>query len=289
MPERDWGIHFAIGLIVIALTCVWAAFYIGSEVGETRGERDKNTTEYERHAEEQIRSACLSGEGGDIAECVSKIIKSTNEDSRAESDLVAQTEMARWAFYMLIATVGVAIITGAGVYYVWQTLRVTRDIGQAQARAYLAIKVGDVTQKNLSNVDGSNVKVSVELEISNVGNSPAQYVEVFYFIGEGINGEIFSVNLEQDGGKTPTTHSFLACGGVSISEVSRVWRVDDRDNLFARAERFVRLIYAVRYTDVFGEKCETPITSGVFSVGPSGDIRFISDHIRDIQSQSDQN
>lgn len=106
-----------------AFSCSLGA--IGSEIGETRGERNYHASSYERHAADEIRNTCLTGEGGDIAECVSEVIKSTNEDQRAEDDRVAQSEMSHWAFYMLIATVIVAAITANGVVFVWLTLCVT--------------------------------------------------------------------------------------------------------------------------------------------------------------------
>lgn len=168
--------YLAIGLIAVVLTFSWAAFHVGSEIGEARGERDRRTAEYERHAEEQIRSTCLSGQSGNIAECVSKIIRTTNEDSRAESNLIAQTEMARWALYMLLTTAGMAVITGAGVYYVWRTLSVTREIGEKQVKAYLSITVVTVSVE-LAIMDRGEVAVwNLSVAIKNSGQSPARNV-----------------------------------------------------------------------------------------------------------------
>ena len=177
MFNGGWIKHVTLGLIPIVVALIWAAFYVGSQIGESRGEGNKHTAEYERHAEKKIRATCLSGQGGDIAECVAKVIRSTNEHQRAQDDLVAQTEMARWAFYMLVATVVVAVITGAGVYYVWRTLSITREIGEAQTRAYLTL-------------EDANLRVSYEADqsttleftgkVTNTGQSPASAVESNY-------------------------------------------------------------------------------------------------------------
>lgn len=211
MSNGDWIKHAAIGLIIIALGCVWAAFYVGSEIGKARGESNKHTAEYERHAEDKIRSTCLNGQGGDIAECVSKVIQATNEDQRAQSDLIAQTEMARWAFYMLIATVGMAIITGAGVYYVWRTLAVTREIGEKQARAYLSLSVDTVSVEVSILSDRKVVVWELSVLIKNSGHSPAQNacLSIKNTQSGESNGEISAGDISS-GEETPITYMLPA-------------------------------------------------------------------------------
>lgn len=263
MFKSDWGRQFAFGLGLIAVTLVWAAFYIGSEIGESRGESNKNTTEYERHAEEKIRSTCLSGQGVDVAECVSKVIKTTNEESRTESDLVAQTEMARWAFYMLIATVGVAVITGAGVYYVWQTLSVTRKIGEAQARAYIHAEIAGIELSQVENKDGSNVKFIVQMNLINSGATPAHSIVILYDIQEADRG-IFPINLLNDGQRSTETLNFIPSGESNPMRLSRVWHSENTEALIVGKDRYVRLTYVIKFVDEFGSDRETSLTSGTF-------------------------
>jgi len=116
------------------------------------------------------------------------------QDNREKDDLEAQQNMAFWAKFMFWATVAAVIVTGMGVALVGFTLRhtrraadyagdmvkeaklttaaanetisVTRDIGQKQARAYVGI--GTVTVK--MNDDGI---IGAVVEIENTGQTPA--------------------------------------------------------------------------------------------------------------------
>jgi hypothetical protein len=184
MPSRDWIKPLALGLVALTVTLVWASFYVGSQSGEARGERNYHAARYEAHAVNTIRDTFLVGEGGDIAECVAEILNSTNEQKRAENNLVAQTEMARWAFYMLVATVVIAGITGLGVYYVWLTLRATQDmarettrIGGVQVRAYVGVVNATVTNLKLGE------QFRVDFKVQNSGQSPAKQLSVTTVVG----------------------------------------------------------------------------------------------------------
>ena len=130
---------------------------------------------YQRYSEEQIHNTCLNGNGGDIEKCVAVIINNTNEHQRAQDDLVAQSEMARWAFYMFIATVVMAGITGVGVIFVWLTLRATRDmaadtlrISEAQVRAYVHI----AEYKTFFWRAEGKARCLIQISINNSGASP---------------------------------------------------------------------------------------------------------------------
>jgi hypothetical protein len=247
MFNRDWIKHVAIGLVAVALTLIWAAFYVGSEIGKARGESNKHTAEYERHAEEQIRATCLSGKKGDIAECVSKIIEATNEDSRAEDDLIAQTEMARWALYMLIATLVVAVITGVGVYYVWQTLKVTRDIGEAQVRAYISIKASPLF-KDLA----PDAPMNFELEVSNLGSSPAfdlSYGTLLVVGSADIPKQIFSTPIDQD---SPHRQNTTISANQSIKSIGELILSADQVKEVHQGGSIIYCGARASYSDVFG-------------------------------------
>lgn len=179
MSKGDWIKPVAFGLVVLATVLIWASFYLGSQLGEARGQRNYSSASYERHAQEEISRACLRRDGVDLAECIAEIINTTNEQQRAESDLVAQTEMATWAFWMLMATIVIAAITGVGVVFVWQTLGATRAmasettrIGEAQVRAYLSIESCTV------GFDASTHTLGLTFEVRNTGTSPAKFVKL---------------------------------------------------------------------------------------------------------------
>ena len=174
MSKSDWIKPLIFGITSIALIALWAAYYVGSEIGKARGERNYHSASYEQHARDEIRDTCLTGEGVDIAECVSKVIQATNENTRAEDDRIAQSEMARWAAYMLVATVIMAVITGAGVVLVWLTLRSTADgldIMRDEQRPLISPK--------LCRVEASNGRGRhVYFEWENLGNGPARVVSM---------------------------------------------------------------------------------------------------------------
>lgn len=124
-------------------TLVWASYHVGSQIGEARGERNYHAANYERHAEEEIRERCFPLGGADQTECISDVVKATNEHQRSEDDLVAQLEMATWAFGMFLVSGIAAIITTVGVYFVWRTLDQTAKANESALKASSAAKVAN--------------------------------------------------------------------------------------------------------------------------------------------------
>ena len=74
---------------------------------------------------------------------------------------------------------------------------------------------------------------------------------------------------------------FLPPGGVEKQELSRTWRVADVDGVLAFKNSLVRLIFAFKFTDKFGDEKETPITSGTFQEYPKGTFSFLRDRKED--------
>jgi len=106
---------------------------IGWRLGKDEGERVANADSYARHATEDIEK-CLTKVVFD-PECVRKVVKTTNEHSRAESDLKAQKRMALWALGMMIVSGLTAVITAFGVWFVWKTLVQGNKINEATVAA----------------------------------------------------------------------------------------------------------------------------------------------------------
>lgn len=172
MLKRHWIAATTAGLALLIAFSV-GGYILGWGLGVDAGEYQANTDTYTKHAADEIESACTSGDALADTECIVRVIEATNEHKRAERDLIAQRNMARWALLMLIATVAMAVITGGGVYYVWRTLKVTREIGEAQVRAYLSVKDARVTP----NVDGPRVMWNFKVSLKNAGQSPARKIE----------------------------------------------------------------------------------------------------------------
>jgi hypothetical protein len=109
---------------------------------------------------------------------------SQDEEDRAKRDLTAQEDMAFWASLMFGATVLGIFLSGAGVWLIYGTLiqtrnaataardavTVTRDIGEAQVRAYLHVK--SLTVSFLHGLE----RPGFAAIITNSGQSPAREV-----------------------------------------------------------------------------------------------------------------
>ena len=179
MSKRSRIIAVASGLALLAAFSI-AGYQLGKGIGELRGERQTQAQNYAEHTSDQIQSACIGLDTVAQTECVERIVKASNEDQRSEYDLIAQTEMSTWAFWMLWATLVMAAITAVGVYFVWRTLLATQDmakdttrIGEAQVQAHLMptdAKATLMTQESDSIVYGY---YKIELGVKNVGVTPA--------------------------------------------------------------------------------------------------------------------
>ena len=180
MSVRNWLFAITLGLAAIGISG-WAVFQTGYLLGIDAGEYQANSDTYAHHAEQEIRSTCAGLDGVAQTECISRVVESANQHERAEGDLVAQRNMARWALWMLIVTGLMAFVTAIGVYYVWRTLLATQDmagdtreIGQTQIRAWLSFNIEriDFFQDELE--DGPRLEVA--MTYANHGAQPATYV-----------------------------------------------------------------------------------------------------------------
>ena len=124
------------------------------------------------------------------------------QEDQDKADLQAQQDMAFWAKLMFVAAVVTAAITFGGLILIWRTLHhtrraadsalnmvseaklatnaaqdaveVTREIGQAQVRAYLACTEAKYTI--------SKTSIFCQLVIANKGLSPANQIEIAAFL-----------------------------------------------------------------------------------------------------------
>jgi|GEM_PF-2664178 len=124
-------------------------------------------------------------------ETASDRMPSYKEENRADRNLAAQEDTARWAFIMIFVGVLETCITACGVILVWHTLKaswaaaehgrraadaaekaikVTRDVGRSQTRAYVAVKDAFLYQ--------GVFEPSVMLKISNIGQTPVRWIEI---------------------------------------------------------------------------------------------------------------
>ncbi|WP_274789838.1 hypothetical protein [Roseovarius tolerans] len=200
MSDRDRGARFkvvtALAAAIIALLMTIGFFDSGRQYGEAIAKKSANSQTYSTNAEQEIRSTCLRLDGTAQAECIRRVVETANEHQRAEKDLVAQTEMALWAFWMLIVTALMAAITAVGVFYVWRTLLATQDmarettrIGEAQVKAYLSVE----SVKGILHTVEKDPFIEILITVKNSGQSPALDVKV------GVDGKVFARHNHKDG------------------------------------------------------------------------------------------
>ncbi|MGJ8589421.1 MAG: hypothetical protein ACSHXW_14820 [Yoonia sp.] len=182
MSKFNWVIAAAFGLGLLFAFSI-AGYQLGRGIGELRGKGEAQAQNHAEHTSEQIQRACLGLDTVPQADCINAIIASSNENQRAENDLIAQTEMSTWAFWMLWTTIFMALVTAGGVYFVWRTLEATRQmaaettrIGEAQVRAYITIEATTVTPT--INPAGDYVDWQLWVEIRNTGQSPARKITI---------------------------------------------------------------------------------------------------------------
>ncbi|MDF0659728.1 MULTISPECIES: hypothetical protein [unclassified Rhizobium] len=85
-------------------------------------------------------------------------------------DLVAQESMAFWAALMFWLTLAGTLVAGAGLVFVYLTLRETRIMADRQLRPYLYFEEGSITTR----VDGDGrLWLSTEVVFKNGGVTPA--------------------------------------------------------------------------------------------------------------------
>ena len=152
----------------------------------------------------------------------------------------------------------------------------TRELGEAQVRGYIKFDILNVTIEPIKNAEGGNIFFKVVLKLINVGQTPVSSIVLLYDIMDCGHGEQLTYSLTESGERLPSTHSFLAVGGQSITTLTRIWQVNDPLDIVNAKGRLVRLIFSAQYIDAFGVECGTHTTSGTFKI-EGDDIAFIPD------------
>lgn len=188
MLKRYWGITIATGLLtgLFILGLGWAVLTTGYHLGKIDGEYEANSDTYARSAAEDIKNLCFGGQAPDIQKCIYDIAEATNEHERAERDVVAQERMQLWALALLGVTAAGTLIALYGLILLRRTwteakaatkaaqeaVVVTREIGEAQVRAYLDVKLVNVARAD------TGIGWAFRVKIRNSGQSPARKILV---------------------------------------------------------------------------------------------------------------
>lgn len=205
------------------------------------------------------------------------------KERREEQDLEAQQDMARWALIMIFITGAGVTVTAAGVIYVKQTLKATRDavsaanrtadearrIGEAQVRAYMC-----ASYANLQVL--ADKSVSLTIIVRNSGQSPARKPSATIWFGIAAMFSSQATTVEE---AERELRARIESGGLKIEQeivsmslsrfLSDMSAGEERtieflkisltqDQIQAATEKPVQLRVDIRmkYTDVFGNSWE---------------------------------
>ncbi|WP_312403803.1 hypothetical protein [Rhizobium sp.] len=106
-------------------------------------------------------------------------IRDDGGKEREIRDLQAQEDMALWAKLMFWSTLVSIAVGFIGLFFVYKTLKATRDISVKQLRAYISVEVenmGDISKRNFS-------AASARVSIVNKGQTPARVIRHLAVIG----------------------------------------------------------------------------------------------------------
>lgn len=180
MSFSDWYTKHAFGIacVVYAVVFLIPTYFVSQQISKQNVYQEYATQKAYSDARNKFEQNCTSlSVIKDIATCFENQIQEAREPQRAEEDLKAQKQMAKWALALLVVSSLLGffslVAAVAGVGFVWATLRETRRIGEAQVRAYLGVaeivlikpKVGDF--------------LKVDISLKNSGQSPAYAVRAW--------------------------------------------------------------------------------------------------------------
>lgn len=165
----------AIIFLLMAANGVYSSFYANRESYRS----EKTQTERERQkATEEIAARCnvLLDPTHTLRGCLARELEAYEKKANTDKDLEAQQDMAFWAQAVFWLTAIGAAISAFGIYFVWLSLRQTRqaistdrEVGHAQVRAYLTI------ESETPIISPGKVPLH-EFQIKNTGQSPAYSV-----------------------------------------------------------------------------------------------------------------
>jgi hypothetical protein len=239
MSRRDW--HFVaagIGLAVLAL--VYGIPLLADHYQDARRADYAATQEYEKSKRIAPFGSTAVGQDTDY--------KSYRDEWRAERDLHAQEAMARWAKWLLIATVVGVLLLAATLYETRKAAQaafrmadIADDTAYRELRAYVnGFKGSVVITPSLSSWN-----VKAEFFLRNSGKTPA-IIRSYYF-----KVDTYVDLASGGGGASQTDDCEITIGPDSVFRYSRNFSYSD-PNLKPGALAHVRIGIFYRYSDYRG-------------------------------------
>lgn len=132
MPRRDWfgKLALAITLAGIVLALVAIGYGLGLEHWSKQNDvyyhHKENAERQRQQTAEEIAQTCERRAGTDLLSCLQEQVATHDREQATSEDLHAQQEMALWGLWVAIAAGFTAVLTGAGVYLIAETLAATK-------------------------------------------------------------------------------------------------------------------------------------------------------------------
>ncbi|MEP7349872.1 MAG: hypothetical protein ABI668_07970 [Sphingorhabdus sp.] len=168
------------GFIAAITICVCFIGYGLWESAKYERHADNQRAEYAKYTRQKIAKACVGLSSLEAVKCQFDAKDAQRENEYNQRDLVAQRSSALWAYIMGAAAVIGMALSAFGVWLVKATFdeskegnRLTQSIGEATARAHIAIQSAKVTI--------SSTSIIFEPTLRNVGNTAAVDVAVEFF------------------------------------------------------------------------------------------------------------
>lgn len=214
-------------------------------------------------------------------QCLIEQVRAYAEAYDTNEDLRAQRDMAFWALVMAFVSAGGLLLSAIGLMGLFMSLHQTRraisdtrELGEAEIRAYLYFKVEKVAIERKENADGSNVTVKFIGRVHNCGSTPSYVFQVLYDIVATKPGQVGSTKA--DGSQlhqSPKVMAYLPPNDSRPEELTRTFTVDF--DAFPDGKPLYRLTYIIKYLDVFYKDVLTPPVSGTIYERPKGSGTYI--------------
>lgn len=245
MPDRDWFFFSTIGLVLVA------GLAIAGSVNHSR----EHSGQYEAAKQEYDSAHNRIAKSATARQSLIADIEAYRQEWREEQDLQAQQDMAKWAWFMMIVSLGGVSITAVGVVFVARTLIATREaVAAANRTADEAKRIGEAQVRGYLSSDGGKYWMQdrflwFELAITNRGQSP--------FFGGETNGTLTIVEK----GEAPIQRKVMGTlGALGANETKPCWLHVMNESLGLGAVEALKgekgatvvLNLTLRWKDVFG-------------------------------------
>lgn len=287
MLGGDWRTHFAIrGIAIAALVLLFPVAWLYNYSEKHAQERQAAASKQLKGSDQKRPASCIDVATSKSFPCFVDVTQSEPSEDYTAYDLKAQQDMAEWAFAMFVASALGVVITGAATYWVAMTLhetrrlvneaekttkaaeettKTTREIGEAQVRAYVAPLIPGIAFDE-------SLRPNFRVRLANTGNSPALWFSAecqIVFSPQNIDGcaecrpaSIFVGSISA--GETTQDINFVCEAPLSVHQSS--------DNTVMH----IRVLVDLEWQSVFNNDDGSSCSYSIFIDRPLSDQRMVS-------------